>query len=237
MAYWAFDGSLKDSVGDLQATNKGTTFTESGVKGQALEVGADHYLVFNNPGAAITNLKSFTISFWMNAPQNTQYGYGVFSIANSKDFWGNLDIYLDNGSTSDVTKFKVHLNNGNAFNKGQFLAYDMKGAWDKWTQIVVTYDSSTKASTNFEIYQNGVSVYSTLIKDTTNNYGPLQFENATAMVIGTWQFETDPNLTTGTGPQPWAGSLNGKLDEFKIYDQALSAADINALYKLEKAGR
>lgn len=240
IAYWPFNGNINDSSeiegSNLQGTNSGCTFTK-GIKGQALEVGAGNYLVFNNPGSIIPNLNTFTITFWMNAPQNTKYGYGIFSIANSKNFWGNLDIYMDNGGSDTTSPFKVHLMNGNAVHTDQFQAVTMHNPWNQWVQVAITYDSSTTASTNFNIYQNGVSIYSTLLKDTTNNYGPLKFNNATAMVIGTWQFQTNPSLTTGTGAQGWAGSFGGALDEFRIYDKALSAGEINSLFKLEKAGR
>lgn len=235
VSYWAFDGSTIDSAGNLTAANSGTSFG-AGIKNQALQNTADSYLLFQNPGA-VANLTSYTISFWMNAPQNTSYGYGILSLNNSKDFWGSLDIYLDNGSTPDTANFRVHMNNGNAKNSGQFVGVKIGGAWDKWVHMAVTYDSSTTAGTNFNIYQNGVNVYSALLKDTTNNYGPLQFVNATAMVIGTWQFQTDPSLTESATAQPWAGSFNGLLDEFRIYSKPLTAAEVSSLYKLEKAGR
>lgn len=241
VAYWPFNGNINDSIanqdfGNLTGTNHGCTFTQ-GVKGQALLIGPNNYVVFNNPGTVIPNLKSYTITFWMNGPQNTQYGYGIFSIANNQGFWGNLDIYMDNGSTATMSPFKVHMFNGNNKNTDQFQAVQMSNPWNQWVQVAIAYDSSMTAGTNFNIYQNGVSIYSVLLKDTTDNYGPLKFVNATAFVIGTWQFQTNPSLTTGSSSQSWAGSFGGALDEFRIYNKALSPAEINALFKLEKAGR
>jgi hypothetical protein len=117
------------------------------------------------------------------------------------------------------------------------LATKVGGAWDKWVHIAITYDSSTTASSNFNIYANGTSVYSTLLQDTTNNYGPLKFPDPTAMVIGTWQFQTNPSLTTAATAQDWAGSFGGAIDEFRIYNKPLKASDINSLLKLESVGR
>lgn len=236
VAYWAFDGSLVDSVSNITGENKGTTFV-SGKKGQALQIKDTNYYLFNNPPAAITDLKAYTISFWMNAPQNDKYGYGIFSLNNPNDFWGSLDIYLDNGSTPDTAQFKVHMTNTNAKNSGQFIGTKISGAWNQWVHMAITYDSSTTASSNFNIYANGTSVYSSLLKDTTNNYGPLKFPNPTAMVIGTWQFETNPSLTNAATAQDWAGSFGGALDEFRVYNKALKATDISALFKLESIGR
>ncbi|MBS1564031.1 MAG: LamG domain-containing protein [Bacteroidetes bacterium] len=233
VAYWAFNGNLTDSAGGLTGTNNGTTFT-AGKKGQALQVGGSNYYVFNSIGSVLPNLKAFTVSFWMNAPQNTSYGYGIFSMNNPTDFWGSLDIYLDNGSSADTAQFRVHINSKNV---GQFPGFKLGGAWNKWVHIAITYDSSSTASTNFVVYANGNSAYSTLLKNGSANYGPLQFPGTNKMVIGTWQFQTNPSLTSGASAQGWAGSFNGALDEFRIYNKALKASDINALAKLEAAGR
>lgn len=238
VAYWAFNGGFVDSVGGLTGTNAGTTFT-TGQKGQALQVGDSSYYLFDNPGTVIPKLASYTVSFWMNAPQNTSYGYGIFSLNNPDDFWGSLDIYLDNGSTADAAVFRVHMNNANATNSGQFLGLKINDAWNHWVHMAVTYDSSTTTTTsNFNIYQNGTSVFSTLIKNgDSTNFGSLKFPNPTKMVIGTWQFQTKPSLTSSATSQPWAGSYGGALDEFRIYNKALTALEISALFKLEKQGR
>lgn len=233
VAYWAFNGGLADSAGGLTGTNTGTTFT-AGKKGQALQVGGSNYYVFNNPGTVLPNLRAFTVTFWMNAPQNTSYAYGIFSLNNPADFWGSLDIYLDNGSSADTAQFRVHMNNGGV---GQFPGFKLGGAWNKWVHIAITYDSSTTASTNFVVYANGTSVYSTLLKNGSANYGPLHFPGPTKMVIGTWQFQTNPSLTNAATSQGWAGSFGGALDEFRIYNKALKASDVSALFKLETIGR
>jgi hypothetical protein len=233
VAYWAFEGGLADSAGGLTGTNTGTTFT-AGKKGQALKVGGSNYYLLGNPGTTIPNLKAFTVAFWMNAPRNTSYGYGIFSLNNPTDFWGSLDIYLDNGSTADTAQFRVHINNNNV---GQFPGFKLGGAWDKWVHIAITYDSSATTGTNFVVYANGSSVYSTLLKNGAANYGPLKFPGPTKMVIGTWQFQTNPSLTTAASAQSWAGSFNGSLDEFRIYSKPLKAADVSALFKLETVGR
>src|SRR5438270_5784894 len=137
VAYWTFDNTLNDSVQNLTGVNTGTTFA-NGKKGQALQGDSSSYVLYSNPGSLV-NLNSYTISFWMNAPQNTHYGYGIFSINNAQDFWGNLDIYLDNGSTADTAVFRVHMNNGNAKNSGQFQGAKIGNAWNKWVHIAVTY--------------------------------------------------------------------------------------------------
>jgi hypothetical protein len=171
----------------------------------------------------------------MNAPQNTSYGYGILSLNNPSDFWGSLDIYLDNGSGPDTAQFRVHINSGGV---GQFIGAKLGAAWGKWVHVAVTYDSSrTVSSSNLNIYANGTAIYSALLKNGSANYGPLQFPGPTKMVIGTWQFQTVPSLTNAATAQPWAGSFGGALDEFRIYNKALKPGDVSALFKLEAVGR
>ena len=38
-------------------------------------------------------------------------------------------------------------------------------------------------------------------------------------------------------PEPWMLNYTGKLDEFRIYNKALSEIEINALVTLERQGR
>jgi hypothetical protein len=42
---------------------------------------------------------------------------------------------------------------------------------------------------------------------------------------------------TGASTDSWQGNLTGQLDEVRIYNKALTDAEISALYQLEKAGR
>src|SRR6186713_1026302 len=132
VAYWAFNGNLTDSAGGLTGANNGTSFV-AGKKDQALQVGEPNYFLFSNPGSIIPDLKAFTVSFWMKAPQNATYAYGIFSLNNPNDFWGSLDIYLENGSTADSAQFRVHFNsNGN----NQFQAVKIGKAWNQWVHMV-----------------------------------------------------------------------------------------------------
>lgn len=244
VGYWAFNGSLMDSISGTSATNSATTFS-NGVKGQSLQGNENGYATFN-PGSALQNLKSFTIAFWMNAPATGTFG--VFSLANTNDFWGNIDIYQDGGS-GDLTTFKVHINNASGVPwGGQFT--DTKVSIGKWVHIAATYDGATS---RFNIYQNGVPIGLNSAGNPANSIGPalngsdpsappvtpygnLKFVNATAMVFGTFQFQTNPSLTGSAGSQGWAHNFAGGLDEFRIYDKAISANDVKALYQLENLG-
>lgn len=247
IGYWAFDGNTMDSITNAAGAATNTSFA-AGKKGQALKGAANGYVLFD-PSATIQNMQSFTIAFWMNSPKNTS-AIGIFSLTNTKDFWGSLDVYFDNGGNGDTAVFKVHMNNANANWAGQFTDTRLPGAFDKWVHVAITYDANTSV---FNIYSNGQA----LGVNTAGNpaktvgpvlngddpathktpYGPLKFVNATKMVFGAFQFQTTPSLTSSATAQSWAGNYIGSLDEFRIYDKALPASDVSSLYKLEALGR
>ncbi len=246
IGYWAFNGSLIDSVTSTSATGTNVTYT-AGKKGQAYQGSLNTYATFD-PSTALQQLKSFTISFWINSPTNTG-AIGIFTLARTNDFWGSLDIYQDNGGAAGNAVTKVHLFNSTVPWGGQFT--DFRVGFGSWRQIVATYDAGTSI---FNIYQNGTAIGVNTAGNPGNTigpklngsdpgappvtpYGPLNFVNATKAAFGAFQFQTVPSLTTGAGQQGWASNFTGKLDEFRIYSKALTALEVSALYKLELQGR
>ncbi len=225
VGYWAFDNSFADSITGQNGTNAGTTFT-TGIKGSAFQGGTNKYVLFD-PGAVIQNLQSFTVTAWVNSPQNTDGIVGLVDLANTASFWGNLTIFFENGSTATNGVLKVHVNNNGT--DAWLGNYTVTNAWNRWIQIAVSYDAGTST---FKVYVNG----SKLATQVVAGYGPLQFQNATKMVFGTVQFQTTPSLNGGT-QQPWASFLKGQMDEVRIYNIALSESDVNFLNKLEARGK
>ncbi|HEY0899704.1 MAG TPA: LamG domain-containing protein, partial [Sphingobacteriaceae bacterium] len=253
VAHWAFEGNVTDSVASLAGTGTNVTYAP-GKKGQAYKGAANGYAVFNDAGAVIPALNSYTIAFWMNTPQ-AEKATGIFAINNNKDFWGNLDIYLESyvqkGVPNPDTLFlKVHMNNDNVAWKGQFTDAKIPAAVGKWVHIAATYNATTS---KYSLYANGLEIgvntagnpantKSPVLNGddpatSTTKYGPLKFVNANALAFGAMQFQTNPSLTTSATAQDWATNFSGSLDEFRIYNRALPASDISALFKLETLGR
>jgi hypothetical protein len=226
VGYWSFDNNVTDSVTNTAGTNVGVGFV-NGIKGAAMQGGVNKYVLFN-PGSGIQNLQSFTVTSWVNSPQNTNGIAGILDIANTNSFWGNLTIFFENGGTATNANLKVHVNNNG---KDAWLGnYNITNAWNVWMNIAVSYDA---ASSTFKVFVNGSKIATQVVA----NFGPLQFQNATKMVFGTVQFQTTPSLTSATGSQPWASFMTGQLDEVRIYNKALAETDINALVKLEGRGK
>ncbi|MHB1178015.1 MAG: LamG domain-containing protein [Daejeonella sp.] len=227
VGYWAFDGNLLDSVSKVAGDNTGTTFSK-GIKGQALQGAKNSYVTFN-PGNAIKNLRSFTITYWVNSPLNTNGIVGLVNLSNSSNFWGNIDMFFENGSTVDAAKFRVHISNNG--NKDAWLEKDgMPNIFNKWVSFTVSYDEVTST---FKLYVNG----SLSVKKEVSGYGPINFVNSGKIVFGTVHFQTSPSLTSATGSQPWASYLTGQLDEVRIYNKSLSDSEVGALVKLGGRGK
>lgn len=226
VGYWAFDGSYIDSVSKTVATGVGTGFT-GGFKKQALQ-GADKGYVISDLPNAIKNLTSFTIDYWLKSPQNTTGILAPIVISKTNDFWGALDMFVENGSTATSGNLKVHYN-------GQSEVWFTNGIitnpWNTWINIALTYDAATST---FTLYQGGTAVAT----QTAAGLGNLVFPaTATKIIFGTEQFQTSPSLGTAGGAQSWASYLTGQMDEVRIYNKALTANDLQALIVLQGKGK
>lgn len=228
VGYWAFNGSYIDSVSGTLGENTGTSFA-NGVKGQAMQ-GANNAYVLATPGAAITGMQSFTITYWVNSPVNASGIAGLVNLSNNNNFWGNIDMFFENGSTATAAKFRAHITN-NGGTPEHWIAKDgLPGIFGNWVNFAVSFNNSTKT---FKFYVNGALVDS----NTNPGFGNLNFVNSGKLVFGTVHFMTTPSLTSSHGAEPWASFLTGQLDEVRIYNTALTDAEVNALVKLEGRGK
>jgi hypothetical protein len=226
VAYWPFDGDLVDKVGAANGTNTGTSFTV-GYKGQALQ-GALNSYVLATPGPNITGMNSFTITYWVNSPAPSAGIIGLVNLAKTDGFWGNIDMFFENGSTSTNGKFRAHIQNGTS---ESWVSKDgIVNLFDTWAAIAVSYDQTTNT---FKLYVNGSPIFTNVAA----GFGPINFTNVGKLVFGCVHFQTNPSQTSASGSQGWASYLTGKLDEVRIYNKALSDSDVSALVLLEGRGK
>ena len=249
-SYWQFENNTTDEgESKLSATGVGLTYA-AGVSGQAVKIGAGGYLLLKAvgdsvkypnefiglPADTLRNLGSFTLSFWMSGPgPGTAGAQGLFSISNKNEFWGNLDLFLenwDNAADPSEAYLKIHMfNAGVATGNGEeWNELKIPGIFNKWSQIAVTYDGNTS---EFTLYANGAATSINKKKLGGGSYGKIKFNNFNGMVLGSYQFQTNPTLTNH-GPETWARSFNGSLDQFRLYNRALSATEITDLFTTKK---
>jgi len=231
VAYWSFNGTLKDSISGVAGVSTGTSFT-AGIGGQALQGALNGYVITTAP-PAVKALHSFTLTTWYKMPENTNGIVNFVDVVNNQYFWGNLDMFIENPPSATSGNLKVHLfDNGGSSSGSDLWAgdYVITSAFNQWNQIAVTYNDATSTAI---IYYNGTPVG----MQTSTGFAPLNWSGVTQMVFGTVQFETNPSLTSATGSQPWANYLTGAMDHVRIYSTVLSASEASALYNLEKLGR
>jgi len=229
VAYWNFNAdNLLDSVSNTIGTNAGMTFT-SGLKGKALTGNPDaakkaYATAIASP--AVKAMKQYTISVWVNSPQNTG-ATGLFSLGDTQGFWANINMFFENGGTTTNARFKtIFKDNGREFDTG---APTLTNTFNTWVSYINTYDGAG----TFRSYVNGTLVGSS----TPGGVTDIRFTNIGPIVFGALQFMTVPSSTTGSSGEGWAGYLPGKLDEIRIYNRALTTIEVSALSILERQGR
>jgi Concanavalin A-like lectin/glucanases superfamily len=272
VAKWSFENNITESKNNLAGTPTGVSYV-AGAKGQAWDGSAttSRYAVFNG-ATAIGALNNFTFSFWINSantvpdagvPGQGKGAQGIFSLVKPTEFWGAINIFLENQDTAFPNKMRLKLLAENKRSGVEFVTYapivNIDNQINKWVHVVFTYNAT---SSKISVYVNGLpatsvegpyapeggfpgsfTAYASNSGGLTNPnnaplWGALDFGGTfNQVVIGSHQFETTPSLTSSHGQEDWATSFVGKLDEFRVYKAALSGSDVGALYELEKAGR
>lgn len=229
VAYWGFnDGSVKDSVSGVTGTNSGMTFT-AGLKGSALTGNPDgtkRAYATSPASPAVKSMTQYTVSLWVNTAQNTG-ATGIFGLGDTQGFWGNINIFFENGGTTTLARFKtIYEDNGATFDNN---IQEVANGFNNWVHYVVTYDGAG----TFKSYVNG----SLARTNTVDKMGPIRFLNVGPIVFGALHFMTVPSSTSAASAQDWAGYIPGKIDEVRVYNKALSVVEISALSILERQGR
>jgi hypothetical protein len=243
VAHFAFEGNVNDAKGAVTGgTASGTTSFVPGRKGQAYQGSTNGFIAYSNPGP-IAALTSFTVSLWINTAKHDGGAQGVFTLAKQDgSFWGNFFMTIEGNNTSDNRMFmKLHFEKNTATNieqwiepSGDFRPTDMYNAW---RHVVWTYDATTSKA---GLYISGQKMaLPTGAEDRKADaagtpLGALNFKNATKFVIGAFQNQLGAPFNA---PESWMLPYTGKLDEFRIYNKALSAQEISALNILERQGR
>ncbi len=226
VGYWKLDettsggsGSVIDSSG---RSNNGTpqnspsastsvpytTFPDS----RSLSFNGSNQYVSVPNSSSINFTGSFTIAFWMNPTSwNNTNSSGIVSKKN--DSGGDQPGYViyDDGSQSCPTPSTscqpyINLRVKGTVSNNYYLYSSSVVDINKWQHWALVYDSSAQT---VKWYKNGVldKTWSGInIGDTTNSL-PL-----------------DIGLS-----QDWSGYYNGKLDDLRMYNRALSATEIAAL--------
>lgn len=188
---------------------------------------------------------------------------GIFTIVRPLEFWGGINLFLENPDSAfpNRLRLKLGVENGRAGVawRGQSVIMNLDNTLNTWIHVTFTYDATTSMVTGYLNGQlaanlsgfayapaNGVVGSAPWFADNPggidnpNNapkYGGFEMVGTNGKVVfGTHQFETTPPQNNGS-QQDWATSYAGLMDEFRIYNKALSTNDVRSLYLLEKDNR
>lgn len=228
--YWAFENSVTDSILGARGVATGVAYAP-GIRGQAYRGSASSIVEYASAGKLAT-MESFTVSFWFNTEKHTGGAQCLFMLPNTEDFWGNLFFMIEgNDNANDNSMLpKFHFagqwvefnqtNNPNGLNR-------WPDAYGKWKHVAFTYDGNTS---QFAAYLDGQALP---LAETVRNrvaggnpLGPLKFQNVSKFVIGGFQ----QHIGIQAPAADWMLRYTGLLDQFRVYTQALTPAEIQELF-------
>jgi hypothetical protein len=239
IAYFPFEDAVSPEVGaGITYASKGaSTSFAAGRRGKAF-VGKDDgtsFLVFNlGSGNKLTAATEYTLAGWLRLPK-ADAARGIFHVNGGDPGMGSLGLFTDNSNNfeGDSVNIKTYLFNTTTDWKGQDYVSHAYLA-NVWTHVVVLYRKSTST---IELYANGKLLASNPRfggpdpddnPDTDNQpaLGSLTLDPASNKIyFGKWHDEGNP--------EDWKKSPAVSIDEFRIYDKALTEAEVQSLYDAE----
>ena len=236
VAYFPFESetaSLELGTGITYTKKGGAASFAVGRRGNAYKGATTQaYLEY---AVASTNvfktMTEFTMGAWIKTPA-AGGAADIFQLNGGDGFMGNLVLMLEGGANADSLDMKGYLFNSTTEWKGQDVRKAHKGFLsDKWVHVAYSYNKATSTMT---LYANGISVAtSTRFGGPENGgtqppLGALTFgTDMSKILIGAW-----PQLVAGSGDD-WMKYYPGMLDELRIYNKALTDAEVKALYNAE----
>ncbi len=245
IAYWSFNGTEAESFSGIAPTVKSNdSYIDNGVRGKGLKLNNGYlYYPTQIPALASPSFTSFTVSEWVQILNNGSTPTLTFTLARPGQFWGNINFLLETGQhpASDTSDLVVHpdyadVNGGTQDNLNANWNPDGPNTYksptigaNKWVNLMITFDS---ASVTFQVYANGQRIGTTSYQQR----GTAFFKNTVPneVIIGGW-YNNIPGKQVSS--DTWTVPMVGSIDEIRIYNTVLGAADIKALYELGAAGK
>lgn len=250
VAYWPLNGNGTESKSNTNPSESVGQTWETAVKGQGLKL-TNGYLNYPSIPALSTTMENMSISVWARIYNNGPGGVPtmLLSLARENEWAGNVNFFAETGgraASNDTLMMKalVVIKNGDAsanfqdvINSPNPSAEDLANGHTgnpnknggKWAHYVMVWDAPTGS---FKIYANGQKISNAKYEPRNSGAAlPLNFFTPTHPILGTFQ-----TVLNGTA-ESWQTAANVEMDEIRVWKKALSAADINSLYELEKQGR
>jgi hypothetical protein len=199
--YYTFDGNANDSGSGSSVANGTVTGGTyvSGQIGQAINLSGSNQYV-SFPTGFVSGLNDFSIATWVRLDSISDWSR-VFDFGSGESV--NMFLTPQNGSTGAVRFAITTSGNGNE----QQITGSSALPTGAWTHVAVTKSGNTGT-----LYVNG-SVVGT---NNSMSLSPSSLGNTSQNWIGRSQYSADPYL-------------DGQVDDFRIYNRALSSSEVSAL--------
>ena len=244
-AHWTFDGTQKEDISGVNPAQVVGASYITGIKGQGIRL-TNGFLYYTGVTGLTSVTTSFSVSAWVQVQNNAGLTTGgtpseIFQYVKASpgvnDPFGNINFTLETGNfrNTPATGYDTLIIHptyrdpagGSQDNINNYPLVLVKDTANKWIHTLITYDPATHL---FNIWANNVKVGNFPDRG-TNVYTPAATTNA---VIGAWI----ANVTgSGVNAQGFTVPFNGAIDEVRVFNKALTDAEISALYQLEIAGR
>ena len=253
--HWGFENTPADRITGKGTVTGGVTYP-AGRIGMGYKGAENAYISWTVASTdKIARLKGFSLALWMKAPKVGGGPPMIFQVTGT-EFLGSLSLFQENApenNTVDSLELKGFFTKKGARDKDNnpgWVGHDWRKSVpefvaDTWFHIVTNYDPATSKA---HVYVNGHHLFTTTgaYSDTVRYQGdpggignpngqPLLGDLNMSLtdttnhgIIGAWA-----NRRLGTATDDWMKEFTGLIDELRIYDKALTAAEVKSLYEAE----
>lgn len=241
VAYFPFDETAADKVSKMEP--KTATFEYvAGRRGKCIQGKENAYILYELPAdSPLKSMKAISVSMWLKQapiPAEEAPVPLFMELGRAEDlFWGNFAISIDRIGTKEEPSDKLGIKTATRIpwegGYGNLWKTDGSGEYNitanRWNHIIFVYDNITS---EYHVFLNGV--------DTTpegavkcsaadgNPLGDAAIADSDKLVFGGWL----PKILNNANDE-WMGWFKGQMDEVRIFNRGLSAAEAKALYDAE----
>ena len=237
--YAAFDGTTSDplmnAVDSIRANFAGSNPLASvdGVSGKGVKGESQKFIRYAKPNDWAKLAKSFTISFWYKRDGQTKNNTGTngpeypVSFKSSNGHWSGANMFVIIEGNNAACAVKVMI--ADSSNADNWFTWEggntIPGLLNNnWRHMALVYSAATSGMT---LYIDGVANSNVRVWGT---HGDINIDDTK---ISEMRIGAGPG--TNYSSDDWlSSSWKGELDQFRMYDVALSVSEVQALFNGRK---
>lgn len=237
--YAAFDGTTADplmnAVDSIRANfaSSNPLTSVDGVSGKGVKGESQKFIRYAKPNDWAKFAKSFTIAFWYKRDGQTKNNTGTngpeypISFKSSNGHWSGANMFVIIEGNNAACAVKVMIADAN--NADNWFTWEggntIPGLLNNnWRHMALVYSAATSGMT---LYIDGVANSNVRVWGT---HGDINIDDTK---ISEMRIGAGPG--TNYSSDDWlSSSWKGELDQFRMYDIALSASEVQALFNGRK---